>query len=115
MIEPPFEILNCSWPCPVEQFCGRWISQPDWDAPRMPSPPQPTWQVIQGEPCWAIDWCAQFDGGLRRWTPCKGEMRNFHVVFCLRVNKSGMLVFWDDDGSVIRRNGELIHRDDTSH
>ncbi len=63
-----------------------------------------------------IDWREWFRGGLRFWAPhLGGEMRGFHVVFRLRINGSGTLIFWDDDGSIICRNGAIIHADRTSH
>jgi hypothetical protein len=42
-------------------------------------------------------------------------MRGFHVVFQLRIHDSGTLIFWDDDGYMIRRNGQTIHADRSSH
>src|SRR5919112_6183955 len=35
----PFEIVGCSWPRPVEVVDGRWVSEPEWDAPLMPTRP----------------------------------------------------------------------------
>lgn len=116
MLEPPFDLIRCSWPRPVAHQDGRWTSEPDWTAPPMPAPPQPTWTTVGDEPCWTIDWCAHFQGGLKHWEARPGgEMRGFHVVFYLRVNVSGTLLFWDDDGSLIRRGGELIHADRSVH
>lgn len=113
---PPFEIIHCSWPYRVEQHNECWVSEPYWDAPAMPYRPQPTCQMMQDEPCWMIDWRAFFKLGLDVWQPelC-GEMRNFHVVFHLRVRQGGTLVFWDDDGCVIRRNGSVVHHDPSAH
>jgi hypothetical protein len=42
-------------------------------------------------------------------------MKKFHVVFRLRVEASGTLVFWDDDGCIIRRDGEVVHEDRQVH
>ncbi|HKV11215.1 MAG TPA: hypothetical protein VJ725_23945 [Thermoanaerobaculia bacterium] len=44
-----------------------------------------------------------------------GEMKEFHVVFRLRAERSGTLVFFDDDGCIIRRNGEVVHEDRDAH
>jgi hypothetical protein len=44
-----------------------------------------------------------------------GEMCRFHVVFQIRVNRTGKLVFFSDDGCIIRRKGEVIHCDRSSH
>ncbi|MEW6735050.1 MAG: hypothetical protein AB1489_27415 [Acidobacteriota bacterium] len=116
MLETPFDIISCSWPRPVKQLDGQWISEPEWNAPLMSSLPQPSWQSIQDEACWIIDWCDFFSGGLRsQGASLAGEMRGFHVVFKLRINGSGTLVFWDDDGCVIRHNGNIIHTDPSAH
>lgn len=82
----------------------------------MPIQPQPRWQTIHGEPCWTIDWRELFSGGLKFWEPRRGgEMRGFHVVFRVRMRGSGTLIFWDDDGCLIRRGGQLIHSDRNAH
>ena len=101
----PFDVIQCSWPQPVREWGGRWASAPDWDAPPMPLQPQPRWQPLHDELCWTIDWGELFGG----------EMRGFHVVFQLRVTASGTLVFWADDGCVIRRNGQIVHCDRGAH
>ncbi len=117
MPESPFEITRCSWPRPVVQSGDEWISEPEWDASLMPRVPQPGWTGMNGDLCWSIDWCQVFDGGLNYTGPPRsgGEMRGFHVVFQIRINDNGKLIFWDDDGSIIRRNGEIIHVDRTTH
>jgi len=109
---PPFEILSCSWPRAVRQAARRWESDPDWNAPVAPWRPQPCWRVVEGEPCWLIDWCDFFKMGV---SGIGGEMRGFHVVFRARVLRSGRLVFWDDDGSIVRRGGVVIHEDRSAH
>ena len=38
-------------------------------------------------------------------------MRQFHVVFHLRIKESGTLAFWTDNGCVIARNRKVIHSD----
>jgi hypothetical protein len=116
MGEPPFDIINCSWPRPVEQAGTGWVSEPDWDAPLMPVRPQPRWEQISGEQCWVINWREAFGGGLKFWSPrASGEMRGFHVVFRLRINATGQLIIWDDDGCIIRRDNKVIHSDRSSH
>jgi len=42
-------------------------------------------------------------------------MRGFHVIFELLATLDGQLVFWDDDGSVVRRNGRVVHADRRAH
>lgn len=114
MPEHPFDVISCSWPRAVEASGLRWVSAPEWDAPPMPSVPQPRPQIINGEECWTINWREFFKGDVR--SSCEGgEMRGFHVVFRVRVNGGGRLFFWDDDGSFIRRDGELIHADPEAH
>jgi hypothetical protein len=116
MLETPFDLVSCSWPRPIEQTDGHWTSEPEWDAPRMPLRPQLRWESIQGEHCWMVDWREWFRSPLKYWQPdLGGEMRDFHIVFHLRMHGTGTLIFWEDDGSLILRNGRLIHTDRTSH
>lgn len=116
MLHPPFTILSCSWPRPVEHTQNNWTSEPEWDAPLMPTLPQIHWDVLNDELCWTVNWRRLFKQGVVTWNPqMGGEMRGFHVVFCIAVKESGTLVFWDDDGSIIRRNGEVIYCDRTAH
>jgi hypothetical protein len=116
MLEIPFEVLSCSWPRAVAQEGGRWTSEPEWDAPLMPSAPEPRWRLVGGEVCWTIDWREWFKRGLGlEQSHVGGEMRGFHVVFRLRVRRGGTLVFWDDDGCVIRLRGEVVHSDPAAH
>jgi hypothetical protein len=71
---------------------------------------------LGGENCWLIDWSELFEGGVKRCSGARGgEMRNFHVVFRIRIHTSGTLIFWDDDGSIIRRAGRIVHTDRTVH
>lgn len=115
-IKPPFDIVGCSWPRPVEQTDGRWVSEPEWDAPLMPSQPQARWKTINEDTCWTIDWREFFKAGLRPYDPSlSGEMRGFHLVFHLQMKESGRLVFWADDGCVIRLNGQVVHHDRGAH
>ncbi|HET6980076.1 MAG TPA: hypothetical protein VFI24_27330 [Pyrinomonadaceae bacterium] len=116
MLTPPFEIINCSWPRPVHEAGEKWVSDPEWSAPAMPYRPQPYWEMIGSELCWKIDWREFFRNGVRIGDPTlSGEMRSFHIVFKLRVACDNTLVFWDDDGSIIRRNGELVYTDRNAH
>jgi len=116
MLETPFEIISCSWPRPIRETDGRWISDPEWDSPLMPYSPQAYWEVVSSELCWMIDWREFFRSGLKVYErELCGEMKCFHIIFHLRVSRTGTLAFWDDDGSVIRRNGELIHTDRSAH
>jgi hypothetical protein len=115
-MQEPYELISLSWPRPVRRENDRWISEPEWDAPILSFIPRPRWSSLQNELCWLIDWREFFEGGLKRWTVTRGgEMRNFHVVFRIRVKISGTLVIWDDDGSIIRRRGEILHSDRSMH
>lgn len=115
-MQTPFDLIRCSWPRPVEQRAGRWISEPEWEAPLMPRPPQPQWRRLAGELCWSLDWCEAFRQGLTLWkASVSGELPGFHVVFELRANASGTLVFWADDGCIIRRSGRIVHSDPAAH
>ena len=107
----PYEILDCSWPRPVVEVDRRWASEPEWDSPLTHLRPEPRWTSIDGHPCWMIDWREVFRGD--RFFA--GEMRRFHVRFAIRVNQRGRLLFWEDDGSFIRRAGELLHVDRDAH
>jgi hypothetical protein len=116
MFNVPFEIISCAWPRPVVQTDGRWTSEPEWDTPVMPFRPEPHWMTVHGEWTWMIDWRRMFRSTLRVWDPnISGEMREFHVVFRLRIHGSGNLIFWDDDGSIIRQNGRTVHEDRSAH
>ena len=102
MLTPLFELLRCSWPRPGEQ--------PEWDAPLMPTLPQPDWQEIQDEVAYVIDWNRFFAGSLRYWGsyPHRGEMRGFHVVFQLRLCASGTLHVKASHACTIRRDGAVL-------
>lgn len=113
MITIPFELLSCSWPRPVVEAGGCWVSEPEWDAPPSPFRPQPQWRMIAGEPVWTIDWCGLFGSSFRH--VAASEMRRFHVVFRIRAAETGQLVFWDDDGSIIRLGGQVVHEDRSAH
>src|SRR5437762_13003639 len=107
---PSIELLACSWPQPVQYAEGCWVSEPAWDAPIMPCLPPWRGELIEDELFLAINWRDIFSQGLKLWDHrSAGEMRGFHVVFRLRVHCSGTLIFWDDDGSIIRRNGIVAH------
>ncbi|QBD76921.1 hypothetical protein EPA93_13265 [Ktedonosporobacter rubrisoli] len=117
MYTPPFTLVSCSWPRPVEQVNGQWTSLPEWDALPMSMLPQTTWGVLRSDLCLLIDWGRFFDGQLRYWGPHSsgGQMRGFHIVFRLRINESGTLVFWHDNGCIIRQNKRIVYADTTSH
>ena len=116
MQDIPFDVISCSWPQPVTATNKMWVSDPVWYAPHMPVMPQPQWQSFNQERCWTIDWRQWFKQGVAYWqSSLGGEMRGFQVMFRIRVLGSGKLVFWDDDGCVIRRHGSLIHDDRTVH
>jgi len=112
----PFTLLQVSWPQPIEVRDNRWISPPAWDAPAMPT--LPAWKpvLMDDVPCWSLDWRDVFRAGVKRWNPHEGgELCGFQVVFRIQVSAAGRLVFWDDDGSIVRRKGEIIHEDRSAH
>ena len=111
MPDRPYELLRCSWPRPVSEAGRRWVSEPEWDAPLTHLRPEPHWSKLEDQLCWTLDWREAFRGD----PLFGGEMRRFQVVFQIRVNHGGTLVFWEDDGSLIRRCGELLHADRDSH
>jgi hypothetical protein len=82
----------------------------------MAAAPSIVTKAIKGEEAWTIDWREHFRKDLSLGDPtCSGQMRGFHIVFTLRMNRSGRLQFWEDDGSIIRRNERVVHEDRTSH
>lgn len=115
-MQPPFTLQQVSWPQPIDIRDNRWVSEPNWNAPVMPCLPSWKLMLIDDLPCWSIDWRHYFRGDIRGWnSQTGGEMRGFHLNFKLRVPSSGRLVFWDDDGSIIRRAGQVIHEDRSAH
>jgi len=112
----PFTLLSVSWPRPIEARGDRWVSEPEWDAPPMPL--QPAWKLdlFDGSPAWRLDWREFFRQGIRPYSySCGGEMRGFHIVFRLRAELTGLMRFWDDDGSIVRRRGAIVHQDRRAH
>ena len=82
----------------------------------MPRIPAFAAKTIDGAAVQIIDWRSFFGGDVRvhDWHST-GEMKQFHVVFRLRVERGGTLVFFDDDGCIIRRAGEIVHEDRECH
>lgn len=82
----------------------------------MPFLPQPRWELLSDQQCWTINWREFFRTGLQLFHVGRcGEMKGFHVVFHIRPAESGKLVFYDGDGSIIRRDGSIVHSDRTAH
>jgi hypothetical protein len=94
----PFELLSCSWPFPFspEDF------KPEWHAPLTHLRPSPEWKPSGDRLYWSIDWGETFRGGAR----FLGTMRQFGVVFRIRVNAAGKLAFRSLGCCAIKR-GEL--------
>lgn len=116
MLTPPFEVIECSWPRPVEHEGGRWVSEPEWEAAAMPFRPEPRLLPVGNEVCWLIDWRAF----LARGRPplgngYNGAFHGYHIVLRLRLRGSGRLAMFADDGCVVRRNGEVVHDDRGVH
>jgi len=115
-MESFLRILSCSWPRPVRSEDRRWVSEPEWDAPLMPS--LPSWSPfrLDEKATPGIDWRELFAGHIQvHATHRTGEMKEFHVVFRVRAERGGTLVFYDDDGCIIRRNGRIVHEDRDAH
>jgi hypothetical protein len=111
----PFDVLRCSWPLPVEQGGQGWASEPEWSAPSMRPGPRPEWRWLNGELCWTIDWREFFSVATLTRGGRSGEMRGFHVVFEIQIARAGELVFWADDGCIVRRDGRVVHADRAAH
>lgn len=106
MLECPFEIINCSWPSSYEEG----ISEPAWDAVLMPILPELRCEIIHNEVCWCFNWSSFFSRcELTPYPVESGQMRGFQLVFRIKVKSTGTLIIWDDNGSVIRRNQQIIH------
>jgi hypothetical protein len=109
-------LLSVSWPAPVAHQDGRWISEPAWDAPAMRTLPSWQFRFYERASHYTLDWTDVFRSDLNRsGQPSAGEMRGFHLVFRLRVLRGGKLAFFDTDGCIIRRNGEIVHEDREAH
>jgi hypothetical protein len=109
-------LLSVSWPRAVDIQNDRWMSDPAWDAPPMPFLPTWRFQLFEGDGYHTLDWTEFFRmDPFRTGQPSSGEMRGFHVVLRVRVQSGGRLVFFDTDGSIIRRNGEIVHEDRDAH
>jgi hypothetical protein len=82
----------------------------------MPFLPPWRFQMFDEVGCHALDWTETFRADANApGRPTPGAMRGFHVVFRARVQRAGLLVFFDSDGSIIRRNGTIVHEDRESH
>lgn len=115
-LQPGFVLMEVCWPQPIRSAGRQWTSTPAWNAPCMPIQPRWKLRLVDGEIGWSLDWREFFRAGLRAWNPSHaGEMRGFEVVFRLRMERSGTLIFWDDDGSVIRIDGRIVHEDRSAH
>jgi hypothetical protein len=109
-------LIACSWPRPVIYVDREWLSLPEWEAPAMARLPEWHEHVIDGAVCQLIDWRQEFTGGLDLFgSHMSGEMKGFHVVFRLRAERSGVLIFFDDDGTIVRQNGTVVHEDRQAH
>jgi hypothetical protein len=105
-------LLSASWPVPIALENGRWISEPAWDAPAMPTLPPWQFRMLDCGSYYVLDWTDLFRSDLNRTgQPSPGEMRGFHIVFRLRVQRGGRLAFSSTDGCIIRLNGEIVHED----
>jgi hypothetical protein len=112
---PPFDVVRCCWPRPVSHDGGTWVSAPEWDAPEMPFRPHPAWRRVGRSLGWIVDWRDMFRAAHPGDRSLGGEMCGFHIVFRIRVTRTGVLTIWDDDGCVVRRAGQVIHDDRTAH
>lgn len=113
--ERVFDVLTCTWPRPVKHLDGRWLCEPQWDAPLMPRAPRPRRVDWHTSGVYAVDWRAFFREDTYFAGLLTGHMRGFHVVFRIRVNVTGTLTFWGDDGCIVRRDGVEVHVDRGTH
>ncbi len=82
----------------------------------MPRVPKWRMQTFDGRRFQVIDWSEAFRSDLHWEDPSTiDEMRDFHVVFRLRAERDGILTFLDSDGSIVRRNGQVVHEDRDAH
>jgi hypothetical protein len=82
----------------------------------MPKLPDFHDREIAGTTFRAVDWRRHFASGVPvHQHHYSGEMKQFHVVFTIRISRTGTFIFYDDDGCVIRRHGEIIHDDRSVH
>ncbi len=117
MFEPPYELISCSWPHPLQQVDGRWAFELEWDVPQMSIRPELYWEEIHGELCWTVNWSRFFRSHLfrhehsQRFPLANGEMLGFSIIFCIKIRASGILVIWNDERSIMRLNGQIIRKD----
>jgi len=93
----PFELLSCTWPFPLAQEGFK----PEWRAPLTHLRPIAEWRPSGNHLYWSIDFGELFRGDAR----FLGTMREFGVVFRIRVNARGKLAF-SSGGRCAIRNGE---------
>jgi hypothetical protein len=93
----PFELLSCTWPFPLLQDGF----EPQWQAPLTHLRPIPEWRTSGEHVYWSIDWGELFRGSAR----FLGTMRQFGVVFRIRVNGAGKLLF-TSRGRCVLKAGE---------
>lgn len=110
MLECPFTAISCSWPRPVQADGQHWLSDPEWDAPLMPSCPRPHLELLNDAWYWTLNYRAFFRGDLRTEEALKGgEMRGFHIICTIKIHATGILHFVSDDGCIIRYQGQCIY------
>lgn len=98
--QTPFELLSCTWPFPASQN----VLNPQWQTPLTHLRPIPEWRSKGEHAYWSIDWGELFRGGDR----FLGTMLQFGVVFRIRVNGDGKLVFKSAGWCAIRRDGSSV-------
>lgn len=96
----PFEVLSCTWPFPVAQEGFK----PEWNAPLTHLRPTPEWRTRGDQAYWSIDFGELFRGGAR----FLGTMRRFGVVFRIRVNAAGKLVFAEGSPCAVRKGEQCV-------
>jgi hypothetical protein len=70
MLEPPFDIIYCSCPRPIEYSHNYWTSDPEWGAPCMPMLPESHRELVNDELCGMINWWRMFK---------RGQVLQFHL------------------------------------
>lgn len=96
----PFELLSCTWPFPLsgESF------EPKWDAALTHLRPVPKRNSNGNDSFCTLDWGELFRGGDRYL----GNMRQFGVVFRIRVNATGKLMFKSESCCAIKRGNACL-------
>ncbi len=107
MLECPFEIINCSWPCPLEQDKIGGLFEPEWGAPLMSTVPRSCLEFIHDRWCWIINWSDFFRFDMAHGFAAR-YMNGFQVLFRIKMKYTGVFLALDDGDTVMRQNGRVL-------